>query len=89
MIVNGSGENYNNLQQKLIQNAKDENEQYLKSSSQLANQFNQNAKYIDQYPEVSIWRTLFVANEYCELCTYRRVSISYHLFILLILLQVN
>ena len=83
--VNG---NSDNLQQRLIQNPKDDSEQFIKSS-QLVNQFNQNAKYIDQYPEVSIWRTLFVANEYCELSAYRRVSASFHLFILLIVLQVR
>lgn len=83
--VNG---NSDNLQQRLIQSAKTDNEQFIKSS-QLVNQFNQNAKYIDQYPEVSIWRTLFVANEYCELSAYRRVSTSFHLFILLIVLQVS
>lgn len=84
-----SNGNSENLQQKLIQNQKlDENEQFIKSS-QLVSQFNQNAKYIDHYPEVSIWRTFFVANEYLELCTYRRVSISYHLFVLLIVLQVS
>lgn len=48
-----NGKNGENLQQKLIQNQKlDDNEQFVKSS-QLVSQFNQNAKYIDQYPDVS------------------------------------
>lgn len=82
--ANGNSDN-----QRLMQHPKsDDNEQFIKSS-QLVDQFNQNAKYIDQYPDVSIWRTLFVANEYCELSAYRRVSTSYHLFILLIVLQVS
>ena len=83
--VNGNSEN---LQQRLMPPKSEDNEQFIKSS-QLVDQFNQNAKYIDQYPDVSIWRTLFVANEYCELSAYRRVSTSYHLFILLIILQVR
>ena len=37
---------------------------------------------------ITIWRSYFVANEWCELSIKRRIDISFHLFILILLLEV-
>lgn len=40
-------------------------------------------------PSVSIWRTYFVANEWIELCSYRRLNLSLHIFFVIIALNVR
>ena len=38
---------------------------------------------------VSAWRTCFVANEFNEIQTFRRIPVSFHLLFVLFLLKVN
>ncbi len=38
---------------------------------------------------VSAWRTCFVANEFNEIQTFRRIHVSFHLLFVLFLLKVN
>ncbi|KAI1297432.1 Meckelin [Halotydeus destructor] len=40
-------------------------------------------------PDVSIWRTYFVANEWIELCTKRRVNLSLHCLIVILMMNVS
>ena len=37
---------------------------------------------------VSVWRTYFVANEYNEIQTFRRINLTFQLFFVLFLLKV-
>ena len=39
-------------------------------------------------PDVSIWRSIFVANEWLELFTHRRLSIELHLFLVIFVLKI-
>lgn len=38
---------------------------------------------------ISAWRTCFVANEFNEIQTFRRINVSFHLLFVLFLLKVN
>lgn len=39
--------------------------------------------------DISIWRTYFVANEFQEIQTFRRINLTLQLFFVLFLLKVN
>lgn len=43
---------------------------------------------IGKKDNVSIWRTYFVANEFHELQTFRRINLTFQLFFILLLLKV-
>jgi len=45
--------------------------------------------FLAKYNGVSVWRTYFVANEYHEIQTFRRINVSFQLFFVLFLLKVN
>ncbi|RWS01333.1 meckelin-like protein [Dinothrombium tinctorium] len=44
-------------------------------------------KLISDFPVISIWRTYFVANEWVKLSAYRKLTLSIHLFLVLLLLN--
>lgn len=44
---------------------------------------------LENGPSVTIWRSYFIANEWFELCTYRRINMAVHVFALIICLEVH
>lgn len=44
---------------------------------------------LEDSKRVSVWRTYFVANEFNEIQTHRRINLSFQLFFVLFLLKVN
>ncbi|CAG2103105.1 unnamed protein product, partial [Medioppia subpectinata] len=40
-----------------------------------------------EFPKVTVWRTNFVANEWMELCGHRRLSLSIHIFLVILVLD--
>jgi len=44
--------------------------------------------FIGHLNTVSVWRTYFVANEFHEIQTFRRVNLTFQLFFVLFLLKV-
>ena len=46
-------------------------------------------KSLIEFPNVTVWRTNFVANEWMELCGQRRLSLSIHVLLVILFLEVR
>ena len=42
-----------------------------------------------EFPQVTVWRSFFIANEWLELCTNRRLNMGFHILIVILLLDVS
>ena len=46
-------------------------------------------KSLTEFPNVTVWRSNFVANEWSELCGHRRLSLSFHILLTILFLDVS
>ena len=81
-------ENYGKLEDKCREKTDQRSDTMQNNHQSLSANYSPFTMLDSTQSNITIWRSYFVANEWCELATQRRINISVHIFVLIFIFEV-